>query len=86
MDKYEPGLVFFVCDKNALYNFPANPYLKSPKVSQTFKVKLGASKPLVDWIQLQTSAENKPCAKHLLSERLCYFIPSLCECAKPTEM
>lgn len=36
-------------------------------------------KPLVDWIPLQTSAESKPCAKHLLSVWLCYFIPSLCE-------
>lgn len=81
VDKYQPGcLVVFKCDKNTFYNFPAKLFGKNPKVSQKLKVKLGASKPLVDWIPLQTSAEKEPCAKHLLSVQLCYFIPFLCKC------
>lgn len=81
VDKYQPGLwLFSSVIKIHFTTFLQNYLEKKKKVSQKLKVKLGVSKPLVDSILLQTSAEKEPCAKQLLSVQLCYFIPFLCKC------
>lgn len=78
VDKYQPGLVILCVIKMHFTTFLQNPYLKSPDESQAFKVKLGASKPLVDWIPLQTSAEKQTmCQTPTLSAAVLLYTVSL---------